>query len=154
MITGEITLRVFLLCSAASVVLGIAASLVSTRGALMARIGAHLKQDAYPVYTICSLYCVSLQGHTRFLAGRLADGAFGQIGRGVRLTVANECREPIAGDVNRLFDRFYRPDASRTAATGGFGIGLSIARSICEAHRGTIRAEMSGETIAFIAELK
>ena len=32
-ITGEITLKVFLLCSAASVVLGIAASLVSTRGA-------------------------------------------------------------------------------------------------------------------------
>ena len=58
-ITGEITLRVFLLCSAASVVLGIAASLVSTRDALMARIGAHLKQDAYSVYTICSLYCVS-----------------------------------------------------------------------------------------------
>ena len=58
-ITGEITLRVFLLCSAASVVLGIAASLVSTRDALMAHIGAHLKQDAYSVYTICSLYCVS-----------------------------------------------------------------------------------------------
>ena len=51
-ITGEITLRVFLLCSAASVVLGIAAALVGTRG-------AHLKQDAYSVYTICSLYCVS-----------------------------------------------------------------------------------------------
>ena len=76
------------------------------------------------------------------------------LGRGVRLTIANKCREPIAGDVDRLFDRFYRPDASRTAATGGFGIGLSIARSICEAHRGAIRAEPSGETIAFIAELK
>ena len=58
-ITGEITLRVFLLCSAASVVLGIAAALVGTRDALMAHIGAHLKQDACPVYTICSLYCVS-----------------------------------------------------------------------------------------------
>ena len=76
------------------------------------------------------------------------------LGRGMRLTIANKCREPIAGDVDRLFDRFYRPDASRTAATGGFGIGLSIARSIAEAHRGTIRAEPSGETITFIAELK
>ena len=88
----------------------------------------------------------------RVLPGTFAAGAAPR--RGVRLAVANECREPIAGDVNRLFDRFYRPDASRTAATGGFSIGLSIARSICEAHRGTIRAEMSGETIAFIAELK
>ena len=72
----------------------------------------------------------------------------------MRLTIANKCHGPIAGDVDRLFDRFYRPDASRTAATGGFGIGLSIARSIAEAHRGTIRAEPSGETITFIAELK
>ena len=45
--------------TAVYIILGIAAALVSTRGALMAHIGAHLKQDAYPVYTICSLYCVS-----------------------------------------------------------------------------------------------
>ena len=72
----------------------------------------------------------------------------------MRLTVANECREPIAGDVNRLFDRFYRPDASRTAATGGFGIGLSIAKSIAEAHHGTIRASVQESRITFAAELK
>ena len=56
--------------------------------------------------------------------------------------------------MNRLFDRFYRPDASRTAATGGFGIGLSIAKSIAEAHRGQIRASTQGTAISFIAELK
>ena len=58
------------------------------------------------------------------------------------------------GPLDRLFDRFYRPDASRTAATGGFGIGLSIAKSIAEAHHGTIRASVQESRITFAAELK
>ena len=74
--------------------------------------------------------------------------------RGVRLTVENECTQPPDGPLDRLFDRFYRPDASRTAATGGFGIGLSIAKSIAEAHHGSIRAGVQGKQIMFTAELK
>lgn len=58
------------------------------------------------------------------------------------------------GTLNRLFDRFHRPDASRTAATGGFGIGLSIAKSIAEAHHVTIRASVQESRITFAAELK
>lgn len=58
------------------------------------------------------------------------------------------------GPLDRLFDRFYRPDASRTAATGGFGIGLPIAKSIAEAHHGTIRASVQESRITFAAELK
>ena len=58
------------------------------------------------------------------------------------------------GPLDRLFDRFYRPDASRTAATCGFGIGLSIAKSIAEAHHGTIRASVQESRITFAAELK
>ena len=58
------------------------------------------------------------------------------------------------GPLDRLFDRFYRPDASRTAATGGFGIGLSIAKSIAEAHHGTIRASVQESRITFAAEPK
>jgi len=43
-----------------------------------------------------------------------------------------------AGAVERVFDRFYRLDESRTPETGGAGLGLSIVRSIARVHRGTV----------------
>ena len=71
---------------------------------------------------------------------------------------ALRCRngsDPIPEDtLAKLFDRFYRADPSRNAATGGFGIGLSIARSIAEAHRGSICTRMAGEEVEFAAELR
>ena len=42
------------------------------------------------------------------------------------------------GDLNKLFERFYRADTSRNSQTGGSGVGLSVARGIVEAHGGSI----------------
>jgi two-component system CheB/CheR fusion protein len=44
----------------------------------------------------------------------------------------------------KIFDRFSQADRTVTRSTGGLGLGLSIARSIVEAHRGSIRAVSPG----------
>lgn len=45
--------------------------------------------------------------------------------------------------MERLFARFYRAEASRNRASGGSGLGLAISRAIIDGHGGTIRAEAS-----------
>jgi signal transduction histidine kinase len=41
-------------------------------------------------------------------------------------------------DLQRIFDRFYRTDKSRTRQVGGHGLGLSIAKWIVDSYKGTI----------------
>lgn len=46
-----------------------------------------------------------------------------------------------AEDSARVFERFYRPDTSRTRASGGSGLGLAIVATIVAAHGGSVRHE-------------
>ncbi|MBR5089820.1 MAG: HAMP domain-containing histidine kinase [Ruminiclostridium sp.] len=59
------------------------------------------------------------------------------------LTVSNRGEYIPQEELSHLFDRFYRTDKSRTSATGGFGLGLSIARAIADKHNGTLTAASS-----------
>jgi signal transduction histidine kinase len=70
--------------------------------------------------------------------------------KGILMEVYNTVEYVDTDNLDKYFDRFYRADSSRSRETGGYGIGLSIAKSIVEAHHGkiSVRSE-DGKSISF-----
>lgn len=66
-----------------------------------------------------------------------------------KLTVENQGKPIPKEDLRRIFDRYYRTDASRSRDTGGFGLGLAIAKTVAEKHGGTITAESDENRTVF-----
>ena len=64
----------------------------------------------------------------------------------VRLTVHNTGAPIPAEHLPHLFERFYRVDAARDRAQGGYGLGLAIAKSVAETHHGKITVSSSAGT--------
>ncbi len=59
-----------------------------------------------------------------------------------------------ADDIKHIFDSFYRADPARSSNTGGSGLGLTIARRICELHGGRLEVESTeGVGSTFIVSL-
>ncbi len=72
----------------------------------------------------------------------------------VLLSVSNTGEGIAAEHLTRIFDRFYRTDTSRARKQGGYGLGLAIAKSIVDQHKGKIYAKsVAGESTTFYVQL-
>lgn len=71
----------------------------------------------------------------------------------VQLSVSNTGPGIPAEHVDKIFDRFYRADPSRSRQHGGYGLGLAIAKSIVDQHKGKIYARSSQEETTFFVQL-
>ena len=57
-------------------------------------------------------------------------------------------------DKDKIFERFYRSDESRNRSTGGYGLGLAIAKSIIEKHKFKINVlNQQGKSICFVVTM-
>jgi signal transduction histidine kinase len=99
--------------------------------------------DAGRLEQMCRNLLINARQHTP-AAGRtdvsLRRGPAGHVTLQVQDSGAGIAAEHVA----HVFDRFYRADSSRSRATGGAGLGLSILRQIVMAHGGTVAVESDG----------
>ena len=115
--------------------------------------GLHYCGDEYAIRQLVSILLDNAVKHAAPEAPIVFSLEKGR--HGVIIRTENPCGMLDTAALGRLFDRFYRADPARSGETGGFGIGLAIARSIAEGHHGTIRAESpDGHTVIFTAELR
>ena len=105
-----------------------------------------------------SVFIGGVRGDIERVLGILIDNACKYAEAGGRVVVGtkregkhaviqvNNTGTPIpSSDLPHIFDRFWRADEARTSGAGGYGLGLSIARSIVEEHGGTLSAQSSAE---------
>ncbi len=67
----------------------------------------------------------------------------------VHIKVTNHGATIPKDKLEHIFERFYRPDSSRSTGNGGAGLGLAIAKEIVTLHGGAITAHSENETITF-----
>lgn len=113
-------------------------------------------------YAVRQLVSILLDNAVKYAAvGSPIRISLETVKHGILIRTENGCDNLTESDLDKLFDRFYRADKSRSAAGSGFGIGLSIARGIAEAHKGHMEVhlkkgegENAPDTVVFTAVLK
>lgn len=118
--------------------------------------GVRAHADAAAVAQVVELL---LDNATRYASeGSVIELSLRSVSRGAgkgaaELVVSNAVDELPEGDLDRLFDRFYRADVSRSSKTGGSGVGLSVVRAIAEAHGGSATVSGHDHQITFTVRL-
>lgn len=75
-------------------------------------------------------------------------------GAKIKLSFYNTGAGVKEAERERIFERFYRSDESRSRETGGYGLGLAIAKSVIQQHGGKIHVDgMAGEWVRFTVRL-
>lgn len=71
----------------------------------------------------------------------------------VTVNITNKGKQIPKEKLDKIFEKFYRLDSSRTSKTGGSGLGLAIAKEIVELHGGRIYAESDMKETTFCVTL-
>lgn len=116
-------------------------------------------KDSLPIFidqkTLYELFNIFLENASKYTPqnGWMKVMAYRK-GKQAIITFSNNIDYAFEGDANKLFDRFYRIDASRNSKTGGTGLGLSIAQAIVANEKGKLKATIvSNESILFEIKL-
>ncbi len=114
--------------------------------------GLIYRGDEYMVRQLVSILAENAVKYTA--PGGTVSFSLSKDKKGIKITETNPCEDLDTEELGNLFDRFYRSDKARTSGNG-FGVGLSIAKAIAEAHKGDIWASSPGkDVIEFTAILK
>lgn len=121
----------------------------------------------YEFYCECKSIMIEADGEllARLFANLLSNSLkYGKDGKTLRISVSKEDEYGIVKitnfgktippyELDRIFDRFYRLENSRSRTTGGSGLGLSIVKQITEIHCGEISVTSGKNGTSFIVKL-
>jgi two-component system sensor histidine kinase BaeS len=106
---------------------------------------AHLPQNPFFVFAdaerLAQLFNNLLDNSRKYTnAGGIIDVSLETATGYVTINIKDSGPGVTEEEINKLFDRLYRVEGSRSRASGGAGLGLAICRNIVEAHEGAIEA--------------
>lgn len=117
-------------------------------GALAEEQGKTIKAEIEPMIAVQGstkelekLLSIVLENAIKYSSDPQIDLSLKKDGKNAVIEVRNQTDSELSNEsLSHVFERFYRTDSSRNSATGGHGIGLSMASAIVNAHGGKISA--------------